>query len=367
MDLSVVDNLYSDSDKFIFNGTVYADWSDIAMASICSAGQLAELFPDSTLVPGNIPEPYPMKINPYYLSLIKAPGDPLWRQAVPETAELVVPRFDSDPLGEEDQSPVPNLIHRYPDRVVFLVSDCCAMHCRHCMRRRKVGLRHQPHDDSHTEAIDYIKRNHQIREVILSGGDPFMLTNDIIADLLEKLHIISHVDILRIHTRTPCTLPQRITPGLVNVLKRFHPLFINIQFNHPDEITPASSRACGLLADAGIPLGCQSVLLRGINDNPATMLRLIRGLLSIRVRPYYLHHPDPVEGTEHFRVPLSIGLKIMKTLRGNVSGIGIPQYMLDLPGGGGKIPLLPQYIQEEKENLLIIRNFEGRLYEYPLD
>jgi lysine 2,3-aminomutase len=234
------------------------------------------------------------------------------------------------------------------------------------MRRRKVGLHQQPSGESHAEAIDYIKRNRRIREVILSGGDPFMLTNTTITSLLEKLHRISHVEILRIHTRIPCTLPQRITPGLVNVLKRFHPLFINIQFNHPDEITPASSRACGLLADVGIQLGCQSVLLKGINDNPATMLRLVRALLSIRVRPYYLHHPDPVEGTQHFRVPLKTGLEIMRTLRGNVSGTGIPQYMIDLPGGGGKVPLLPQYIKEENKNRLIVMNYEGKLFEYPL-
>lgn len=362
----MADSLHSGGNVFEFNEAVYGDLSDKAAANICSAEQLAELFPEKPLDPYCIPNQYPMKITPYYLSLVKEPGDPLWRQAVPDVAELQTTCLARDPLGEESQSPVPGLIHRYPDRVVFLVSDRCAMHCRHCMRRWKVGLRPQDRGDIHSGAIDYIKRHRRIREVILSGGDPFMLTDDTIAGLLEKLRLVSHVDILRIHTRVPCTLPHRITPQLAGILKRFHPLFVTIQFNHPDEITPASSRACGLLADAGIPLGCQSVLLRGVNDDSETMLRLMRALLSIRVKPYYLHHPDPVAGTAHFQVPLSSGLKIMRALRGNASGLCVPQYMLDLPGGGGKIPLLPQYIQGEKENLLIVRNFEGRLFEYPL-
>lgn len=362
----MADSLHSSGNVFEFNEAVYGDGSDKAAADICSAEQLAEHFPEKPLDPCRIPNQYPMKITPYYLSLVKEPGDPLWRQAVPDIAELEATRLARDPLGEESQSPVPGLIHRYPDRVVFLASDSCAMHCRHCMRRQQIESPSAANSDIHNGAIDYIKRHRRIREVILSGGDPFMLPDPVIAGLLEKLHAIAHVELLRVHTRIPCTLPQRITPRLAGILKRFHPLYVNIQFNHPSEITPASARACGLLADAGIPLGCQSVLLKGVNDNSETMLRLVRALLSIRVRPYYLHHPDPVAGTAHFRVPLRTGLKILRALRGNTSGICIPQYMLDLPGGGGKIPLLPQYIQAEKENLLIVRNFEGKLYEYPL-
>jgi len=334
---------------------------------VSAPDQLAEYFPGTPLEPVSIPKHYPMKIPPYYLSLVKKPGDPLWRQAVPDHAEQVATNLVSDPMAEERQSPVPGLIHRYPDRVVFLVSDSCAMHCRHCMRRRTIGLSSQERDDNHRRAIEYIRQQPNIREVILSGGDPLMLPDRTLVALLEKLHAIAHVALLRIHTRIPCTLPQRITPQLAGMLKRFHPLFINIQFNHPDEITPTAAQACGLLADAGIPLGCQSVLLKGVNDDAATMLDLTRALLSIRVKPYYLHHPDPVTGTEHFRVPLRVGLDIMCTLRGHISGPGVPQYMLDLPGGGGKIPLLPQYIQEETEKLLIVKNFEGELYEYPLD
>jgi lysine 2,3-aminomutase len=362
----VSDDPHSDGNITEFSKADSTGRPDIAFTNICSADKLAELFPGEPLDPRLIALQYPMKIPPYYLSLVKAPGDPIWRQAVPDTAELAPTRFSRDPLGEKDQSPVPGLIHRYPDRAVFLVSDRCAMHCRHCMRRRQVGTQSLDHGEIHNGAIDYIKRHRRIREVILSGGDPFMLPDPVIAGLLEKLHAIAHVGLLRVHTRIPCTLPQRVTPRLAGILKRFHPLYVNIQFNHPAEITPASARACGLLADAGIPLGCQSVLLRGVNDDSETMLRLMHALLSIRVRPYYLHHPDPVAGTTHFRVPLRTGLKIMRALRGNTSGLCVPQYMLDIPGGGGKIPLLPQYIKEENENRLIVRNFEGKLYEYPL-
>ena len=241
------------------------------------------------------------------------------------------------------------------------------MHCRHCMRRRTVGRRKEDPRIVRTAALDYINRQRHIREVILSGGDPFMLSDRVLENLLQKLKSIDHIELIRIHTRVPCTWPQRVTPRLVSILKRFHPLFINIQFNHPDEITPASAAACSQLADAGIPLGSQSVLLKGVNDDAHTLRHLLRALLSIRVRPYYLHHPDPVAGINHFRVPLRKGLAIMRALRGPVSGIAIPQYMLDLPGGGGKVPLLPQYIEEELENCLVVKNFEGKLYEYPLD
>ena len=360
-------NSQADNTVLTFKDRGTGDGPEMAGRTIVSTDQLAKYFPGTPLEPISIPKDYPMKIPPCYLSLVKKPGDPLWRQAVPDHAEQVATRLVGDPLDEERQSPVPGLIHRYPDRVVFLVSDSCAMHCRHCMRRRKISLASRERDDNHRRAIEYIRQQPHIREVILSGGDPFMLPDRAIIALLEKLHAIAHVALLRIHTRIPCTLPQRITPQLAGMLKRFHPLFVNIQFNHPAEITPAAAQACGLLADAGIPLGCQSVLLKGVNDDAATLLHLTRALLSIRVKPYYLHHPDPVAGTAHFRVPLRVGLDIMRTLRGHISGTGIPQYMLDLPGGGGKIPLLPQYIQAELKDRLIVKNFEGTLYEYPLD
>ena len=335
--------------------------------TICSLAQLADYFPEWSFASVPIPANYPLKVPRYYLSLIKTPEDPLWRQAIPDLKELSPGYLGSDPLGEAAQSPVPGLIHRYPDRVVFLASTSCAMYCRHCMRRRSVGSQPENPMALRAAAIDYIRRQRHIREVILSGGDPFMLSDQSLEDLLKKLRAIDHVTLLRIHTRIPCTCPGRVTPRLVAILKRFHPLFINIQFNHPDEITLESTEACRLLADAGIPLGNQSVLLKNVNDDAATMERLLLALLSIRVRPYYLHHPDLVTGTSHFQVPLRTGLAIMRALRGRVSGIAIPQYMLDLPGGGGKIPLLPQYIEEEMKDRLVVKNFAGKRYEYFLD
>jgi len=339
----------------------------IGLAPITQLEQLADYFPKHALHTHPAQLGYPMQIPCYYLSLIKSPGDPLWRQAVPDAAEGKTANMVADPLCETEQSPVPGLIQRYPDRAVFLASNSCALHCRHCMRRRNVGADLQDRSASYQRVLDYIGRTRNLREVILSGGDPFMLSDEVLLDLLVTLKEMPHIKMLRIHTRVPCTWPQRITPGLADRLKRYGPLFINIQFNHPAEITPAAAAACALLADAGIPLGCQSVLLKEVNDDPDTMLQLLRGLLSIRVRPYYLHHPDPVAGTAHFRVPLRKGLAIMSNLRGRISGLGVPQYMLDLPGGGGKIPLLPQYIQEETADRLIVRNFEGKPYEYPLD
>jgi len=337
------------------------------MAPVTKVAQLADYFPQHVFDGDPAQVGYPVQIPRYYLGLIKSPGDPLWRQAVPDAAEGETAQMAADPLCETEQSPVPGLIHRYPDRAVFLASNRCALHCRHCMRQRDVGVDIQNRSVFYEKIIDYIGQTRTLREVILSGGDPFMLPDRVLLDLLTALKKIAHIEMLRIHTRVPCTWPQRISPQLAARLKGYGPLFINIQFNHPAEITPDAAAACARLADAGIPLGCQSVLLKGVNDDPDTMLQLLRGLLSIRVRPYYLHHPDPVAGTAHFRVPLRRGLDILAYVRGRVSGLGVPQYMLDLPGGGGKIPLLPQYIQEETANRLIVKNFEGRLYEYPLD
>ncbi len=307
-----------------------------------------------------------MRINPYYLSLIRSAGDPLWKQAVPDIAELRDFLETDDPLTEEKQSPVPGLIHRYPDRVVFLVSSRCAVFCRHCMRKRKVGHPFVVTEKTIRDGILYIRENRAVRDVILSGGDPLLLEDEPLRDILEQIHGISHVETIRIHTRVPCTLPQRITPELAGMLKRFHPLFINTHFNHPDEITPEATLACSRLADAGIPLGCQTVLLKGVNDRPEIMVRLMRKLLSIRVRPYYIHQGDLVRGTGHFHTSVSKGLEIMAALRGHVSGMAVPQYMIDLPGGGGKIPLLPEYILEKRPDLWRIRTWDGRIVEYPL-
>jgi lysine 2,3-aminomutase len=309
---------------------------------------------------------YPMRISSYYAGLIRSEGDPIWRQAVPDPLELEEDGTTADPLCEEGQSPVPTIIHRYPDRVVFIVSNRCAVYCRHCMRKRKVGEPDAIGEDAIETGIDYIRRTPAVSDVILSGGDPFMLRDEVIIEILHKVTSIPHVQIVRIHTRVPCTFPQRITPSLAAALRRFHPLWINMQFNHPMELTSEATAACSLLADAGIGLGCQTVLLKGVNDTPEVIMSLMRGLLRMRVRPYYLHHPDRVRGTRHFWPSLDKGLSIMAHLRGNLSGMGVPQYMIDLPGGGGKIPLLPEYVVEKHPGVWRIRNFQGQPFDYPI-
>lgn len=311
---------------------------------------------------------YPMRITPYYLSLIKAVGDPIWRQAVPDLAELYDTVNVDDPLHEEPQSPVPSIIHRYPDRVIFLVSNQCAMYCRHCMRKRKVG-QNIDETNGHGEnwidqGLDYIKKNCNIHDVILSGGDPLLLTTEKLDRTLFAIRAIDHVQTIRIHTRAICTLPFRVTDNLASVFEKYHPLYVNTHFNHPDEITDEAASACATLARAGIPLGCQTVLLRGVNDTPEIMTELMRRLIKIRVKPYYLHHPDAVEGTAHFRPSFETGLNIMKAIRGNLTGIAIPQYMLDLPGGYGKVPVLPDYIKYRDGNRAVVENYQGRRCEY---
>lgn len=342
-------------------------WREILGESITTVDGLCRRFPLAREDLEPVVRQYPMRINPYFLSLIREPGDPLWRQAVPDPAELGDLLPDPDPLAEEAQSPVPGLIHRYPDRVVFLVSSQCAMFCRHCMRKRRVGHPFAAAGDDLASGIDYIRETPAIRDVILSGGDPLLLSDDRLLDgILAPLRAIGHVEILRLHTRVPCTLPQRVTDPLVRSLKALSPLYVNIQFNHPDEITDASARACARLADAGIPLGCQTVLLRGVNDDPETMRRLMRKLLAIRVKPYYLHQGDLVKGTGHFRTPIQRGLEIMEALRGHLSGLCVPQFMIDLPGGGGKIPLLPEYVLEKRNTEWYVQTFDKKIVAYPV-
>lgn len=324
-------------------------WQELLLQSITTAEQLADFIPVDVRKINQVIHMYPMRINLYYLSLIQRIGDPLWLQCVPDIRELDPhPGTEADPLREEAQSPVPHLIHRYPDRVVFLVSDQCAVYCRHCMRKRRVGRDARISPDTIDQGISYIQSNSSVREVILSGGDPFLLSDERLKEILHRIRMIPHVDILRIHTRVPCTLPQRVTGEMAAMLKRFHPLYVNIQFNHPDEITPEAVNACERLSNAGIPLGSQTVLLKGINDNPDIMMSLMRKLLQIRVKPYYLHHGDPVHGAGHFRTSIDKGLEIMGNLQGRISGIGIPQYMIDLPGGGGKVPLFPDNILKKE-------------------
>lgn len=343
----------------------YSDWHDILSDSIKTPEALAEYMPVNISEMKKVAGRYPMLINPYFLSLIIGKGDHIGKQAVPDLMEIEDISFSDDPLCEEEQSPAPNLTHRYPDRVLFMVSNRCAMYCRFCMRKRKVGHPFTVTDSTISSGMEYIEKNKTIREVVISGGDPLLLEDDAINRILKNLRSIRHVEILRIHTRIPGALPQRITKNLAKTLKRHHPLFMNIHFNHPDEITDESARACSILADAGIQLGCQTVLLKGVNDNPSVMQALMRKLLTIRVRPYYIHHPDIVRGTSHFRVTVKEGLKIIRSLHGHTSGLCIPQYMIDLPGGGGKVPLLPEYVKSMSDGKIVAKNYKGEEYIYP--
>lgn len=287
---------------------------------------------------------YPLRISAYYLELIKKTGVPLWKQAVPDMRELDDPIGLIDPLDEENLSPVPYLVHKYPDRALFLVCNECAMYCRFCTRKRKVGRPEmQITDETIVAGLDYLKKNPAITDVLLSGGDPLMLSDSRLEWILNALRAIPSIATIRIGTRIPCTLPMRITPRLASMLKKYHPLYINTHFNHPAEVTKEAAQACNLLADAGIPLGCQTVLLRDINDSPEIIRQLMYLLIQIRVKPYYLFQADLTQGTSHFRTTINTGLDIMQHLIGHVSGMAVPTYALDAPGGGGKIPLTPDY------------------------
>ena len=339
-------------------------WQQALKDSLTTTSQLAERFAIDPQPLAAVVKRYPMRITPYYFSLIEQIGDPIWRQCVPDPREL-----DDiglvDPLGEENLSPVPSVVHRYPDRVIFLVSGNCAGYCRFCTRKRKVGCPSMSLSFRELrDGIDYIAATPQIRDVIFSGGDPLLLPDSVLGDLLARVHAIPHVEIIRIGTRVPVTLPERITEKLCTLLRRFAPLYLNTHFNHPRELTAVAAEACGKLADAGIVLGNQTVLLRDVNDRPEIIGELFRGLLKMRVRPYYLHQMDLVRGGEHFRTPVESGLKIMESLRGPVSGLASPHYVIDLPGGQGKVPLLPEYLHREGDRLLI-RTPSGELLDYP--
>jgi lysine 2,3-aminomutase len=312
----------------------------------------------------------PLSITPYYASLLNRtdPQHPLRRAVVPISAEYqVAPGESEDPLAEDHTSPVPGLVHRYPDRVLFLATDFCSTYCRYCTRSRMVGDTKAHHCDSNQweKAIAYIEAHPAIRDVLISGGDPLTMADERLEWLLSRLRRISHVELLRIGTKVPVVLPQRITPMLTRMLKRYHPLWMSIHFTHPEELTPEVEQACGRLADAGIPLGSQTVLLAGVNDNVDTMKRLVHGLVKIRVRPYYLYQCDPIIGSAHFRTSVKKGLEIIKGLRGHTTGYAVPTYVIDAPGGGGKIPLLPEYVVGREGNDLLLRNYEGKTYRYP--
>lgn len=310
----------------------------------------------------------PLAITPYYASLIDPdnPEDPIRRAMVPVANEFLVSVGEAqDPLGEDGHSPVKGLIHRYPDRVLFLVTDYCSSYCRYCTRSRMVGKRKSGGKKQWQKGIDYIAANPEVRDVLISGGDPLTMSDEQLDWLLGKLKGIPHVEMIRIGTKAPMVMPQRITAKLVSILKKYHPLWLSIHSMHPNELTAEAKRACETLADAGIPLGSQTVLLAGINDNVDTMRRLMHGLLRMRVKPYYLYQCDPITGSSHFRTSVSKGLEIYQGLRGHTTGYGVPTYVIDAPGGGGKIPLIPETVVGREGSDLLIRNYEGNIYRYP--
>jgi lysine 2,3-aminomutase len=309
-----------------------------------------------------------MAITPYYLSLID-PEDkncPIRKQAIPTGAETHISAADLlDPLHEDEDSPVPGLTHRYPDRVLFLITDMCSMYCRHCTRRRFAGQtdRESP-SERIQKAIDYIANTPQVRDVLLSGGDALMVSDKMLESIIKRLREIPHVEIIRIGTRTPVVCPQRITDDLVNMLKKYHPIWLNTHFNHSKEVTPEAAEACAKLANAGVPLGNQSVLLRGVNDCVHVMKKLVHDLVKIRVRPYYIYQCDLSMGLEHFRTPVSKGIEIIENLRGHTSGYAVPTFVVDAPGGGGKTPVMPTYIISQSPGRIVLRNFEGVITTY---
>lgn len=309
---------------------------------------------------------FPFRINPYYAGLIRGPGDPIWRQVIPDVRELEDTTGWEDPLAEEDLSPVPNLVHRYTNRVLWLVSRECAVHCRFCTRKRRWNKPLPLTEEYFQGALEYISSHREVRDVILSGGDPLLLSPSRLERILTSLRKINHVEVIRIGTRVPCALPEKVTEELAAVLARYHPIYVNVHFNHPWEITPESRRACVLLANAGIPLGSQTVLLRGVNDHVEVLAELFQKLLSLRVRPYYLMQMDLTQSAAHFRTPLSKGLEIVGSLRNHVSGMAIPHFVIDLPGGRGKVSLVPDRVEAIDEGELTLRDYRGNLCTYPL-
>jgi len=310
-----------------------------------------------------------MAITPYFASLIDKNDFycPIRRQCIPLLDEFKTSINElNDPCGEEKDSVIPELVHRYPDRVLLIVTDMCATYCRHCTRRRIVGSSEAVMSEKNFElTVKYISENTKIRDVLLSGGDPLLLPDTRLDFFIKKLREIKTVEIIRIGTRVPVTLPQRITYELCEILKQYHPLYMNIHFNHYKEITDETAKACNMLSDAGIPLGSQTVLLKNINDKPNVMMKLMHELLKIRVRPYYIYQCDLARGTEHFRTSISTGIKIIQSLRGFTTGYAVPTFVVDAPGGGGKIPINPEYIIAKTRKGTILKNYENKLFVYP--
>jgi len=351
-----------------------AQWSDwrwqVAnrIKTVEALRQIIEITEEEALGIGECLRTLRMSITPYYATLMDPVNQrcPIRRQAVPTDKELRIDRWDMiDPLHEDEDSPISGLTHRYPDRVLFLITDQCSMYCRHCTRRRFAGQLDRPRTREEIDAaIEYIRETPEVRDVLLSGGDALLVGDDYLEYILSKLREIPHVEIIRIGTRTPVVLPQRVTPELVEMLRKYHPIWINTHFNHPLEITPDSTRACEMLADAGIPLGNQSVLLRGVNDSPYIIMELVHQLVKIRVRPYYIYQCDLSQGIGHFRTSIRKGIGIMESLIGNTSGLCVPTFVVDAPGGGGKIRVMPQYNISESDRVVVLRNYEGVITTY---
>ncbi|HEY9744700.1 MAG TPA: KamA family radical SAM protein [Oculatellaceae cyanobacterium] len=307
----------------------------------------------------------PFAVTPYYLDLInpQEPHDPIRKTVIPRMAEFTTtPAEMVDPCGEDGSMVVPGLVHRYPDRVLFLVNETCSVYCRYCTRSRLVGS--GKHKVEFEEVYEYLRNHPEVRDVLISGGDPLVMSDEKLEGIIQNLRAIPHIEIIRIGTKIPVVLPQRVTDDLVNMLKKYHPLYMSIHFLHPAEITPEVREACNKLADAGIPTFSQTVLLKGVNDEPELMKRLMQKLLTIRVRPYYIYQCDPVQGTSHFRTSIDKGLEIMSHLRGYTTGYAIPTYVVDAPGGGGKIPVNPETIVTREPGKTILRNFKGDVYTY---
>lgn len=347
------------------------DWHWQIRNNIKDVAALSRVIPLSAQDKEDIEEVlkvFRMAITPYYASLIDPVNRlcPVRLQAVPRRQEAFTDKSDqNDPLHEDIDSPVPGLTHRYPDRVLLLVTHICSMNCRHCTRRRLVGVEDLSLDDANLDAaVEYIRKTPIIRDVLISGGDPFVLSTERLESIISRIRAIPHVEIIRIGTRTPVVLPMRITDDLVAMLRKYEPVYVNTHFNHPKEITAEAREACRKLADAGIPLGNQSVLLRDVNDCPVLMKKLVQKLLCVRVKPYYIYQCDMSRGISHFRTTVSKGIEIIENLRGHTSGIAVPTFVIDAPGGGGKIPVMPDYLITQNEKRVILRNYEGVITTY---
>ncbi len=347
------------------------DWNWQVRNRITSVKELKKYFEldqEESNIIENVLGQFRMAITPYYLTLINPENkkDPVRLQAVPMVDEMHIDIHDlDDPLHEDGDSVVPGLTHRYPDRVLFLITDMCSMYCRHCTRRRFAGQ----HDtgskmDNVDKAIEYIRNHPEVNDVLLSGGDALLVSDARLEYIISELRKIDHVGVIRLGTRTPVVMPQRITPDLVNMLQKYHPIWVNTHYNHSKELTPEAKKAIDLMADAGIPLGNQSVLLKGVNDCVNIMRKLVKRLIQLRVRPYYIYQCDLSKGIAHFRTPVSKGIEIIEGLRGHISGLAVPTFVVDAPGGGGKIPVMPNYIISQAPGKTILRNYEGMITTY---